>query len=395
MGAERELIMNAARIDRCGAAIDPGMPFLPEALDPAAAGERLTHRLAHLTGGKGRIRVLAARLVRHKKGRRCLIEYDLGVQRPDSSSESLTLLGKVRAKGTDRESVLLLQEFRRSGFREDAEDGISVPEAVGVVPEFRMWLQRKAPGVPATTLLAERGGVRLAGRIAEAIHKIHGAGIAPRRRHSMQDELRILRERIETITRANPRWSERLDRILAACARLAAAVNDPVPCGIHRDFYPDQVLVDGDCLSIVDFDLYCEGDPALDAGNFAGHLTEQALRTLGSADALAHREQALEERFLQLEGERHRAGVRAYAVLTLARHIWISTQIPDRNACTEALLELVEHRLGAAGRSFRKTAPDRRSTDKATTKIEPGKSIRHQRSTLVRSRPARRGIFPE
>lgn len=387
--------MNAVRIDPCGDALDPAMPFLPEALDPAAAGERLTRRLAHMTGGKGRIRVLAARLVRHKKGRRCLIEYDLRVQRPGSSSEALTLLGKIRAKGIDRENVLLLHELRRSGFREDAEDGISVPEAVGVVPEFRMWLQRKAPGVPATTLFAERGGVRLAGRIAEAIHKIHGAGIAPRRRHSMQDELRILRERIEAVARANPRWSERLDRILAACGRLAASVPDPTPCGIHRDFYPDQVIVDGDRLCIVDFDLYCEGDPALDAGNFAGHLTEHALRTLGGADALAHREQALEERFLQLAGKRCRGGVRAYAGLTLARHIWISTRIPDRNTYTEPLLALVEHRLGAAGRSLRKTASVRRSTDQSTKTIESEKSIRHQRSTLVRSRPARRGIFPE
>ncbi len=387
--------MDAARIDPYGAVTDPEMPFLPEALDPAAAGGCLTRRVAHLAGEKGRIRVLAARLVRHKKGRRCLIEYDLRVQRPGASSEDLTLLGKVRAKGTDRASVFLLQELRRSGFGEEAEDGISVPEAVGVVPEFRMWLQRKAPGVPATTLLAERGGVRLAGRIAEAIHKLHCAGIAPSRRHSMQDELRILRERIESVARANPRWSARLGRILAACARLAASVPDPVPCGIHRDFYPDQVLVDGDRLSIVDFDLFCMGDPALDAGNFAAHLTEQALRTLGGADALAYREQALEERFLQLAGGRYRVGVRAYAHLTLARHIWISTQIPERNTCTEPLLAMVEQRLGATGRSFRKTAPVRRSTEKAAKNIEPAPSIRHQKSGLPQGRPDRRGNSPE
>ena len=387
--------MNAARIDYCDAALDPAMPFLPVALDPAAAGERLARRLAHLAGGKGRIQVLAARLVRHKKGRRCLIEYDLSLRRPGSPSEDLTLLGKVRAKGTDRESVLLLQELRRSGFREDAEDGICVPEAVGVVPEFRMWLQRKAPGVPATTLLAQRGGVRLAGRIAEAIHKIHGAGVAPRRRHSMQDELRILQERIEAVARENPRWSKRLDRILAACGRLAASVTDPVPCGIHRDFYPDQVIVDGDRLYIVDFDLYCEGDPALDAGNFAGHVTEQSLRTPGGADGLARCERALEERFLELAGERCRGAVRAYAELTLARHIWISTRIPDRNAFTEQFLELVERRLGAAGRSPRKTATVRRSVDRSTKNIEPKITIRHQSGGHVQSRAARRGIFPE
>src|SRR5437773_3836244 len=35
---------------------------------------------------------------------------------------------------------------------------------------------------------------------------------------------------------------------------------------------------------LLDFDLYCQGDPALDIGNFVGHLTEQSLRTLESEE---------------------------------------------------------------------------------------------------------------
>src|SRR2546428_4337248 len=98
----------------------------------------------------------------------------------------------------------------------------------------------------------------------------------------------------------------------------------------NRDFYPDHALLDGERLYLLDFDLYCEGDPALDAGNCVAHITEQSVRTRGDPDALADREAALEDRFVELAGEPARQAVRAYALLTLARHVYLSTQFADR-----------------------------------------------------------------
>ena len=75
--------------------------------------------------------------------------------------------------------------------------------------------------------------------------------------------------------------------MLDACDRLGAGTLKPEPCGIHRDFYADQVIVAGPRICLIDFDLYCEGDPALDIGNFLGHIQEQSLRSLGDPEALA------------------------------------------------------------------------------------------------------------
>jgi hypothetical protein len=111
------------------------------------------------------------------------------------------------------------------------------------------------------------------------------------------------------------------------------------------------VIVDGERLYLIDFDLYCLGSPALDIGNFLGHITEQSLRTLGSAEALVDVERALEERFIELAGAAVRPAVRSYATLTLARHVYLSTRFPERRAFSEPLLELVEERLGLAVRA--------------------------------------------
>jgi hypothetical protein len=167
----------------------------------------------------------------------------------------------------------------------------------------------------------------------------------------MADELRILHECLAKVMQAKPEWRERLERVLSACACLGASIPEPRLCGIHRDFYPAQIVIDANRqpqprLYLIDFDLYCEGDPGLDIGNFIGHMTEQSLRELGTADGWAKQEQALEQRFIELAGESCRASVQAYTTLTLVRHIYLSTQFPDREKITEALLELCEQRLG-------------------------------------------------
>jgi aminoglycoside phosphotransferase (APT) family kinase protein len=161
----------------------------------------------------------------------------------------------------------------------------------------------------------------------------------------MVDELSILHERLPLVAQRKPQWANRLERILDACDRLGTSVPEPTPCGIHRDFYADQVLVSGERLYLLDFDLYCEGDPALDIGNFMGHITEQSLRTYGDPNTLADREAAMEERFVELSDRPTRAAIQAYAMLTLVRHIYLSTQFPERRPFTEALLELCEQRL--------------------------------------------------
>jgi phosphotransferase family enzyme len=235
-----------------------------------------------------------------------------------------------------------------AGFKADSADGISVPEPIGVISKFRMWFQRKVPGVTADERLAGPDGIALAGRIADAIHKVHCAGVRSEKAHTIEDELKILRECLAQVSVVKPAWSERLQKLMRACERVAAAAPVPAPCGIHRDFYSSQVIVDEARLWLIDFDLYCQGDPALDVGNFIGHITEQALRQRASPEAFVEVESALMDRFAQLSGQPAdtRIAVCVYTNLTLVRHIFLSTKFPERQHLTEKLLQLCECRLG-------------------------------------------------
>jgi thiamine kinase-like enzyme len=214
-----------------------------------------------------------------------------------------------------------------------------------------MWVQRKFRGTPATDLLRDRAnGPALARRIAQAVVKLHRAGVRARKQHTIDDELTILRQRLDEVAQSHAQWRRRVDDVRDACERLARALAEPRPAyGIHRDFYADHVLVaDDGRMCLIDFDLYCEADPALDVGNFAAHLTEQGLRETGDALRMRDVERALEDRFVELTDESNRPAVRVYRLLTLARHIHVSDRIRERRHLTEQIIELCERELGGA-----------------------------------------------
>ncbi|PIG93635.1 phosphotransferase [Gloeocapsopsis sp. IPPAS B-1203] len=320
---------------------DAKMPFLTQALHPEVVQQQFD-RLS-LWQNTHPIELQAIRVIRYKPGRRCLIEYDVV-----ENQSAITLIGKVRAKGLDRCTYRLLQLLWHNGFDAESGDRISVPEPIGVIPEFQMWLQRKVAGTVATNLLLQPDGIALSQHIAQAAHKLHQANIVPRRSHTMADELRILGDRLLKVVQSYPHLSQRIERLLIACDRLGTTTPELENSGIHRDFYPDQVLVAGDRIYLLDLDLYCLGDPSLDIGNFIAHVTEQSLRTLGNADALIDREEAAIAEFTRLSSTATHVAIQAYKTLTLARHIYISTLFPERQKFTETLLELCEQRSVAS-----------------------------------------------
>ncbi|MDB9316481.1 MULTISPECIES: phosphotransferase [Cyanophyceae] len=323
--------------DRFDCVTDSKMPFLSAAIDPVQVEECFCQGLAIAQNTQ----LHKIELIRYKPGRRCLIAYEL----INDSGELFTLIGKVRAKGTDFYSYELQKSLWEKGFADDSADGISVPEPVGIIPQWQMWLQRQVKGNIATQFLTPNNNIFIAKRIAEVAHKLHQTNILPRRSHTMSDELRILHERITLVMQQYPEWQERLERILAASNHLGQNTPEPKRCGIHRDFYPDQLIINNSRLYLIDLDLYCEGNPGLDIGNYIAHIKEYSLRTFGNSEALRECETSLTERFMQLTNDKFRFAIESYTTLTLVRHIYISTQFPERRPFTAALLHLCEQRL--------------------------------------------------
>jgi Ser/Thr protein kinase RdoA (MazF antagonist) len=131
---------------------------------------------------------------------------------------------------------------------------------------------------------------------------------------------------------------------------LAASLPAAPPRALHRDFHPDQVLVDGERLWLLDLDLQAQGNGALDAGNFTAHLVERGLCDPRGAHSLCSARRAFVKRFTELEPGAGLGVIEAWETLSLARHVQISTLLPERRPCTEALLDHCEARLAFPAR---------------------------------------------
>lgn len=324
---------------------DPAMPFLAEALNARRAEEEFAAALALPAGT---LQLASARICRHKPGRRCLIEYKGTITEPPGVSRPFTWLGKVRARGLDRRTPDLLRRLAREGFHPTCGDCISVPEVIGEVAPFQLWLQRVAPGRPLTELLDTRAGLDGCRLAARALSKLQASAVRPDRRHSVADELAILEKALARARQTRPDLHAEIDEIEVACAVAVRALPNSPTTLTHRDYYPDQLLVDGLRVVILDLDLAATGDPHLDAGNFLAHLTEHGLRHHDEADALAPCERVFQETWLELQPGAEAARLEIWRTLALARHIGLSTQLPGRAHTTDALVQLCRSRLELA-----------------------------------------------
>lgn len=320
---------------------DPALPMLAPALDRTVAQAAMLPELARALGQRD-LCLHTIELQRHKPGRRGLIRYEFR----DPEGRTIQLAGKLRRRGVDSRNFAQLRALARDSFTPGAADGISIPEPLAAIPGLGLVLQRWMPGGLLTERLFAPDALAAAARAAEALHKLHRSRPLPSPRpHSIVDELGILRERLtETMTARSTEAGE-IRHILDRCEAVAKTLPVRTDAPIHRDFYPDQLLLDGPRTYLLDLDLLALGDPALDAGNFLAHVIEQSLRETGDPTRLRAVETAFRDRFLALDAEVTAERVHAYTLLSLARHIHISTRIPERRGLTRSLIELCAARL--------------------------------------------------
>ncbi len=338
-------MMTSPIADAADALRDPQLPTLSLALDPKVASEQFQQRLTPLSRVARNIRVVRTNIIRYKPGRRCVVQYDLEFRDEQGHTCSVAILGKVRAKRFGNEGIRRQRALWNAGFDDTSGDGISVPEPLGVVPLFQMWFQRKIEGRELTELLRSDLDLSLAARVADIAHKLHRLGPTMPHRHTILEEVDILRRHLPLVEEFFPQERTRIHDLLVACEELIPCLTELPMTTIHRDYYPDQIIVAGSRLYLLDLDLCCQGDSALDVGNFLGHLQEHALRFHGEITHLQSIEHAIRDRFLVLAGEEHAWNVRLYTLLTLVRHIYLSTRFVERRSLTLRLIDRCEQEL--------------------------------------------------
>jgi aminoglycoside phosphotransferase (APT) family kinase protein len=91
--------------------------------------------------------------------------------------------------------------------------------------------------------------------------------VAPQR--PLAEEMRRLREAQEIIASARPDLAELVRGMVQA---VALGLESAPSSLIHGDLKPEHILIDGDCVALIDFDLVGAADPIIDIAHFLGFL---------------------------------------------------------------------------------------------------------------------------
>jgi hypothetical protein len=322
---------------------DANLAFAAPLLDRSVASDALRTRMQP---GSGReVRVSRAELLRHKPGRRCLLGFEItrGAGTPGG-----TWLGKVRAKGTNVRAAAMHQSLWDSGLR-------CIAEPLGVIPAFQMTLQRMVHGIScAEALGADAEWDALGSGIADSLIRLHRAPVSTGRTWNVDDEMETLRDRLLALRERQPQHHLAVTKLQRRLMEIAEPLHQRSTRAIvHRDFYHDQVLVAAGTCCVVDLDLVADGDPALDVGNFVGHLVELAWRGVVQAERAMQLAGSFVQAYQALApGCMPESTIVRYAYLTLGRLVEIAAHHEDRLPFVPVLLFNLQERLSSGARSL-------------------------------------------
>ena len=318
--------------------VDGELPTLVAATDPAVAADALGELLA--ASGRADLDVEGVRVepVHYNRRHRCMFRYHLELDR----GRRLVLYGKVGNDGAGARTPAVVDGLRATL----ADARVAVPECLGFNDDLQLVVLTEIPGVPQVAQLLKarlRGGpppaaatgltledaVDACGRIAAALHTSGLRLGAPR---PLAGELERLRADLAPIRRLSPALGRLLGRWVDLTEQRGAATPALPACQSHGDFSYTQLIFDGPRSGLVDFDTFCQAEPAMDLGHFLAYLRFAGVKARGGRAAAARAEltERLAGRFTAAYTEEGGDGAalarvpvyEAISLLRLAEHAW-------------------------------------------------------------------------
>jgi len=268
---------------------DTALPALAMLTDPSRARGFLEGAIRAGSPAYADIRIEACtpRVARYKFGHRCTFLYGLeyGPGAADRGWPQAVVAktywrdkGRVAYEGM---RALWESELRRSS-------AVTIAEPLAFIPELRVLIQAAVPH--ESTLMDLLKSVLRAGtaqavqefrdqfaKTARGLAALH-ACTAHGRIFSFEEKMAEIRRRIVGLTSWIPGLDGALEPALARLDALAASHRPQRPVPSHRSFRPAQVLLCRGYIAFIDFDGFCEAEPAMDLALFRATIKQSVMR---------------------------------------------------------------------------------------------------------------------
>ena len=349
---------------------DEALPALPILTDPELARALLetSIRAGSPVYQALRIQSCEPKIMRYKPGSRCTILYRLAYAPADADRGWPDI---VVAKTYHGDKGRIAYEGMRALWDSALahNDAVTVAEPLAFIPEMNVLVQgpiREEQTLQDLIRSALRAGTAEARAALDSFMRMAAVGLAELHRSNVhvgeqrvwEDEFAEVREDTDRLVAAAPQLDGAATALLERLYALAAEHPADPPVPTHGTFRPAQVLLYKGRIGFIDFDGFCQAEPALDLALFLGKIRSIGVNASESDDdddenvttapadpqALLEQTEAISETFLA-EYERHlpisRQRIALWSslnLLTLVQHCWTKVK-PDRLGITLMLLE--------------------------------------------------------
>jgi hypothetical protein len=274
---------------------DPALPAVPLLTDP----DRSARMLEDGVGGSPRYRGFrigrcVPHVVRYKPGSRCTVVYELKFPPGAPPDWPNRVVAKTYRGNKGENAYRAMHDLWASPLARSAT--VAIAEPLAFLPEHNVLLQ--GPVAEEQTLKEllraafESGSAdavpRLAGlfeRTARGLAELHAAGVRRGEPVTADDELAEIAEVVARLAGPVPELAGALAPTLARLHAAAAAHPADPLAPSHRSFRPAQVLVSaGGDVAFIDFDGFCQAEPALDVAMFRSTVRDIGLRAAYERD---------------------------------------------------------------------------------------------------------------
>ncbi len=264
--------------------------------DPEQSREFLEHSLRSASPAYRNVIIQSCtpQIVRYKPGNRCTVLYHLEYA-PDLLIESHgppIVVAKTDRQDKGQNAYESMKALWDASF--GLINSVRIAEPIAYDSAMRVFVQ--GPVWEEQTLadlflsVIDAGTPALTGALKEALQKaaqglaeLHGSGVKIGQASAWEDEMGEVQEQVRQLSAVFPNLASGAKPFLERISQLeAAAPPDPfVPS--HGTFRPVQVLLHKGEISFIDFDSFCQSEPARDLGMFLSSLMTLGL-TLSSLD---------------------------------------------------------------------------------------------------------------
>jgi Phosphotransferase enzyme family len=365
------------RLDLKPQAPDAALPALPILTDPEQARALLEQSIR--AGSQAyrdlRIQSCEPKVMRYKPGSRCTVLYRLQYAPEDTERGWPDI---IVAKTYQGDKGRIAYEGMRALWDSALarSQSVTIAEPLAFIPEMNVLVQgpiREEQTLKELIRSALRAGTAEAldelndymRKTAIGLAELHLADARIGESRTWEDELAEVREDLDRLAAVIPQLDGAAAPLLARIEALSAAHPADPPVPTHGTFRPAQVLLHKGQIGLIDFDGFCQAEPALDLALFLGKIrdiglsaseTDEEDEDSESVDrtallALLEQTEAICEMFLT-EYEKHipvsRQRIALWEtldLLTLVLHCW--TKVKPARLDTNMLL--LERHLEASG----------------------------------------------